>query len=208
VDPAYALQAQGDVRGLGFDPYNGLGRLDDRFSPGVHDSVGPDYKPPRQAHETAAAEALAREGADVRLTREDHTQHSRKSIDAYVRWDRDDVGTGTELKSLVGARDPSRAMKDGMLRGGKQLSNTVGTTKGVAAGQVLIDGRQHGPTRDEALHACQRAVGEANAHGRVLPGRVLVVLGDDSLCVFRPAATVDAGGRVSYARPDERPSST
>ncbi len=117
VDPAYTSEAQGDVRALGFDPYNELGPLDDRFRPGVDDSVGPDYRPARGPHEIDAASVLAREGADVRLVREDHTQQDRKSIDAYVRWHRADHGTGTEFKSLISANNVSRATKRAMLDG-------------------------------------------------------------------------------------------
>jgi hypothetical protein len=203
VDPAYVPQAQGDVRALGFDPYNGLGSLDDRFRPGVNDSVGPDYRPARGPHEMNAANVLAREGADVRLVREDHTQQDRKSIDAYVRWHRADHGTGTEFKSLISANNVSRATKRAMLDGATQLSQRMGRADSVARGQVLVDARHRNLSVDGALQACRSAVGQANAHGQVLPAKVVMVLSDDAVCMFHPRVVADASGNTRYERPDE-----
>jgi hypothetical protein len=203
VDPVYTPEAQSDVRALGFDPYNGLGPLDDRFRPGVNDSVGPAYRPARGPHEIDAASVLAREGADVRLVREDHTQQDRKSIDAYLRWHGADHGTGTEFKSLISANNISRATKRAMLDGAAQLSQRMGRTEGVARGQVLIDARHRDLSVDGALQACRSAVGQANAHGQVLPAKVVMVLSDDTVCMFRPQAVAAGGGTTRYARPDE-----
>jgi hypothetical protein len=167
----------------------------------VHDSVGPGYRPARETHERDAADVLAREGADVRLAREDHSQGGKK-IDAYTRWEHDDPGVGTELKSVVEATNVARTMKRDMLAGARQLSATQGRSGGMAGGQVLIDARNHRPSSDDALQACRSAVGQANAHGQILPQRTIVVLNDHEMCVFRPRLQAGEDGTTSYARPD------
>lgn len=152
-------------------------------------------------HELDSANAVAREGADVRLSREDHTRQKKKSIDGYVRWGPDDPGTGTEIKTLVGATNTSRAIQRGILKGATQLSDEMGETAGVANGQVVVDARNSHPTDDEVMHACQRTVGRANTHGQVLPRQVVIIMSDDAICAFRPHPT-SAEGKSTYAAPD------
>lgn len=195
---------------LGFDPYAGSGPLGKHFAPGVHDCARSSAQH-RERHERDAAQILGREGADVRLGWEDHSRHGQQSIDAYVRWNPQDPGTGTELKSIIKAKDPRSRIQRDTLDGGKQLRNQCGTTGGLANGHVVIDGSADRRDIDgarrtviesDAMRAFGGAVGVANKYGQTLPTRVTVVLGDGSICVFRPREVLRSDGGRTYARPD------
>jgi hypothetical protein len=202
--PTHAEGVQDAVAAHSVDPHAGPGALGDRFAAGVHEPAAADPRTRHAQHERDAAAVIASEGADVRLCAEDHSRHRQTSIDAWVRWDPDDVGTGTELKSVLTATNTSNAMKRDMLKAGKQLDGQLGHAHGTARGQSLIDARPQQPTADQTLQACRGAVGQANAHGQMLAARTLIVLDNDTVCVFEPRTVDSTDGRTVYMRPDER----
>lgn len=197
----YSDEAEAVVESLGFDPYAGSGALADAFHAGTHECLPPDA-PRREPHEYATAGLLSDLGADVRLTYESHDEHRIKSVDAWVRWTADDRGTATELKALTTATKPSKAVKDHLLGAAKQLKHAAGTNGPVAQGHVVIDGRAWGLTEGDARRGWDRAMGEANNHGRLVPAKTTIVLTDDSILVCRPTAVTDRAGRTVFRTRD------
>ncbi|NMO88666.1 hypothetical protein [Actinomycetospora sp. TBRC 11914] len=161
-----ALRAPGGRIRAVLDPPN-VGAQGGRFAPGVHELPGARAF---QAHERPTAELLASEGKSVHARAEVNARDV-KNPDALVRAGRDDPGTYTEFKR---PRKPTNtAVKDEIRRAAKQLDQYGG-------GDLVLDGRASGLTREAAEKGLRRALGEARTHGSVLPSRIRIVLADGS----------------------------
>jgi hypothetical protein len=170
-----ARTAAGDLSGLRapggriravLDPPN-WGAQGGRFAPGVHELPGARAFQP---HELPTAELLASEGKSVHARAEVNAQNV-KNPDALVRARPDDPGTYTEFKQPQ--RPTDSAVKDEIRRAAKQLDQYGG-------GDLVLDGRANGLSREAAERGLRRALGQAQTHGSVLPSRIRIVLGDGS----------------------------
>lgn len=98
-----------------------------------------------------------------------------KNPDLIVRRGPADHGVVTELKNLEAPT--TTAVKRSITDAGGQLAPGGG-------GDVVIDGRAVGLTRDTAEAGWRRTVGQARKHGQPLPRSVTIVLADGTTVVF------------------------
>jgi hypothetical protein len=148
------------------DPPN-WGAQGGRFTPGVHELPGAR---PFQPHERPTADLLASEGKSV-YSRAEVNAQKIKNPDALVRVGPDDPGTYTEFKQPQ--RPTDAAVKEEIRRAAKQLHQYGG-------GDLVLDGRAKGLSREVAETGLRRALGQARTHGSVLPSRIRIVLEDGS----------------------------
>jgi hypothetical protein len=151
---------------LDFDPGRQRGAMGDDFHPGVYDTRGLfDEK------EHSIAARLADEGKMVHPNERVDDVYRLKNPDSMIRTGPTDPGTVTEFKTLESGL--SGAVKQCIMRAGNQVKHT--------GGDVVIDGRGVGLADAEARRGYARAVGQARAHGTVLPDTVRMILGDGTM---------------------------
>lgn len=140
------VRAPGGTIRAALDPTN-WGEQGARFRVGVHEGPGATFLP----HERPGAEWLADRGKSVHAKWK-VLADDVKNPDALVRHGRDDPGTYTELKAPTAAT--SMAVQRSISDGEKQLRPWSG-------GDVLVDGRGVGLTRETAEAGLERAIGSA-----------------------------------------------
>ena len=160
------LRAPGGRIRAALDPPN-WGMQGGRFTAGVHELPGARAFQP---HELPTAELLASEGRSVHA-RPEINADGVPNPDALVRSARNDAGTYTEFKNPTRLTDS--AVKNDIMVAGKQLEPYGG-------GDLVVDGRTIGLTRDVGETALRRALGQSRAHGSSLPNTIRIVLADGS----------------------------
>jgi hypothetical protein len=167
ADRAEAAAKDADQPGAMTDPAFTKGPLGKDFRPGVHDpSNGFSTK------ERAIAEYLADKGARVDHRVADHTVPNQKNPDAMVRWSGEDAGRITEFKTM---ESPTNKAVQRLL---------LDSTKQSVDRAVVLDGRNVGLTKEEAVRGWSRAAGQARAHGQTMPDVARIILGDGSMLVL------------------------
>jgi hypothetical protein len=138
--------------------------LEVEYRPGVFD-------PTRalRGKENAIATRLAQEGWRIDARPADHTIR-KPNPDTMVRKSADDPGVITEFKTLE-STSPN-ALKRNINDASKQVPEN---------GEVVIDGRGVGTTREDAEQAFSRAVGQP---GRTVAKKVHIILADNTISTF------------------------
>jgi hypothetical protein len=145
-----------------------------------HGALGEGFKgeavdPDRwlKAHESAVANRLAAEGYRVDARPRDE-EHGQKNPDAMVRRSPDDPGVVTEFKTLE-TTNPNR-LAEQMRDGSSQVEKYDG--------EVVVDGRAVGTTKEQADAAYKRAWGGRGLGIPKIAKTVYVILGDDTIVAY------------------------
>jgi hypothetical protein len=148
-----------------FDPAFRKGALGSDYQAGVFDPKGLF-----QDKERVIADRLQEEGWRVDAREADDTVENLKNPDAMVRKSASDPGSITEFKRMDSPNNNAL----------KREINDASDQAGID-GDVVIDGRLVGTTREDAERAYRRALGQ---QGKFVSERVHVILGDGNIVTF------------------------
>jgi hypothetical protein len=149
----------------GFDPAFHHKALGDEWAPGVHDPDGSF-----SAKERAIADRLEEAGWRVDARLADHSKEFMKNPECMVRKDGAHEGTITEYKTLEsGNRNTVRRIIN-------EAADQV-----PADGEVVVDGRNVGLTKEIADRAFGGAAGQP---GKTIPAKVHIILADGQLITY------------------------
>lgn len=149
----------------GFDPAFHHKALGDEFAPSVHDPEGV-FEP----WERDIADRLEDEGWRVDARFRDDSKKGMKNPDSMVRKDPGDEGLPTEFKT------PKSGGRNAIRRNINEASDQVPPD-----GEVVIDGRNVGLTRELADRAYGGAKGQP---GKTVAARVHIILGDGQVVTY------------------------